>query len=776
MSTFLYRLGRLAYRRSWPFIAAWILVLAVVGGFSAAFATSPASSFSIPGLPAVETQDRMKELFPSAEDSVSAPSGSIVIRANEGTLRDPEVQHEVQAMLDEVKQTGALKNPDSIVDPATAAAGIEMKMRPQLEAQGMPPEEIAKDLASASPLSEDAKTGTVAVTFDAPTAQDVTTEQRQAVTDVLQNDHHHIQVAYNGNGFKDMAGPGGSSELIGLAVAAIVLLIAFGSLVAAGMPIISALIGVGLGSMGIMLTTAFTDQVTDMTPTLAVMIGLAVGIDYSLFIVARFRTELVRITNSQDLGPQEFSERVRSTDKQTRSHAMGLAAGTAGGSVVFAGLTVIIALAALSIINIPFLTAMALAAAGTVVIAVLVALTFLPALLGLWGKRAFSGRIPGPQVPDPENEKPTMGLRWVRRIRQHPALHLVAGVILLALLAIPAAHMRLAMPTDASEAPGTPARTAHEMVADGFGPGRTAPMIALVEMPDVPAQERPAVTAQAVHDFEAVEGVVNAQVVAMNDDSTAAQVLITPSTDAVDEATSNALQELRNNEAQFHDATGATYGITGATAVFDDMSDRLQDVLIPYIAIVLVLAFIVLMVVFRSIWVPLIAALGFGLSVAATFGVTVALFQEGWLGLISDPQPLISFLPIMLIGLVFGLAMDYQVFLVTRMREGYFHGKTAGNATANGFKHGARVVTSAALIMIAVFAAFIAQDMPFIRTMGFALASAVAIDAFIVRMTIIPATMYLLGDRAWAFPRFLQRIVPKVDIEGEKLAKEVPTT
>ena len=246
-------------------------------------------------------------------------------------------------------------------------------------------------------------------------------------------------------------------------------------------------------------------------------------------------------------------------------------------------------------------------------------------------------------------------------------------------------------------------------------------------------------------------------------------MLITPTGGATDAVTSQTLVDLRAHETDFHEETGASYGVTGATPIFDDMSERLADVLLPYIAIVLVLAFLVLMLVFHSIWVPLIAALGFGLSVAATFGVTVALFQEGWGGIVEDPQPLLSFLPIMLIGLVFGLAMDYEVFLVTRMREGYHHGKTAGNATANGFKHGARVVTAAALIMTSVFAAFALQDMPFIKTMGFALAAAIVFDAFVVRMMIIPATMFLLGDRAWWLPKWIDRILPNVDIEGEGL-------
>jgi RND superfamily putative drug exporter len=295
-------------------------------------------------------------------------------------------------------------------------------------------------------------------------------------------------------------------------------------------------------------------------------------------------------------------------------------------------------------------------------------------------------------------------------------------------------------------------------------------MLAVVDTIDLSAEERPAALATAIQEFISTDGVVNAQVVATTENLDTAQVLITPEFSATDPQTSETLQSLRSAEAGFAETTGANFGITGVTPIFDDISDRLQDVLLPYIAIVLVLAFLILLLVFRSIWVPLLAALGFGLSVAATFGVTVAIFQEGWFGIIDDPQPLLSFLPIMLIGLVFGLAMDYQLFLVTRMREGWAHGKTAANATANGFKHGARVVTAAALIMISVFAAFMAQEMVFIKTMGFALAVAVAFDAFVVRMMIIPATMFLLDEHAWWLPRWLDKILPKVDVEGEGIS------
>lgn len=771
MASFLYRLGSTAYRRSWPFLAFWLILLLAVGGLAGAFAQKPSSTFTIPGLDSVVTMEKMQETFPAAEDPTNAPTGNIVIQAPDGaTLTDPTINAEVNEMLAEIRDTGLLSNPETIVDPVMASQGLQAQMVPEMEAQGMPPEKIAADVATVSPLSRDETTGIVSVRFDEPSMMDVPAADIATVTDILDRyNEGDLTVVYNGNTFGATSGEiNMTSELIGLGVAALVLIITFGSVVAAGMPLISAIIGVGIGFLGIQLTTAVSDDISDMTPVLATMIGLAVGIDYALFIVSRFRTELIKATGANDLEPQDLAKRLRNMDQKTRAHAMGTAVGTAGSAVIFAGLTVLIALAALSIINIPFLTAMALGAAATVALAVLIALTFLPALVGLLGTRVFAARVPGVKAPDPEDDHPTMGLRWVRRVRRRPVTHLLVGVILLGLLAVPAANMRLAMPTDGTATPGTPPRIAHEITADAFGPGRDAPMIALLDLTDVDPQERPMVMGAGVEKFMTTDGVVNAQVVGTTDSLDAAQILITPEFAATNPRTSDTLEELRATDI------GVPFGITGATAIFDDISDRLQEVLLPYVGIVLTLAFLVLLLVFRSIWVPLIAALGFALSVAATFGITVAIFQEGWLGIIDDPQPLLSFLPIMLIGLVFGLAMDYQVFLVTRMREGWSHGKTAGNATSNGFKHGARVVTAAALIMISVFAAFMTQDMVFIKTMGFALAVAVALDAFIVRMMIIPATMFLLDERAWWIPRWLDRILPTVDVEGEGL-KDVRT-
>ena len=774
MSRFLYRLGSWSYRKVWPFLAFWLVLLIALGGLTAAFAKSPNPNFAMPDMDSTVTQEKMSERFGTGSDAMSEPSGTIVIQAPEGaTLTDQAVMGEMDAMIEELKATGALTGTEQLVNPVLAAGGMAQQMGQQMAAEGMPQEQIDSNLAALSPLSPDQTTGTLSVSFDAEEVMAIDPADRDAVTQILDEyDQGDLTVKYQGNAFNSMSeGMDMTAEVIGLIVAAIVLLVTFGSFVAAGMPLISAVIGVGVGILGVQISTVFTDSVSEMTPMLASMIGLAVGIDYALFIVARFRNELITSSGLNDLSPKELAAELKKMDKGSRAHAMGMALGTAGSSVVFAGITVVIALAALTIIGIPFLSTMAIAAAATVAVAVLVALTAIPGLLGLLGTKIFAGKVPGPKVPDPEDEKPTMGLKWVRQIRQRPVLNLVAGVLILGILAVPAANLSLAMPTDGTAKLGSPQRDAYEMTSDAFGPGRNAPMVAFVDTADIEAQERPLAYGAILDKFNSTDGVVNAQIVATTENMDAAQVLITPTTGATDAATTDTLNALREYRGQFQEDTGATFGITGVTPIFDDISERLTDVLLPYIAIVLVLAFIVLLLVFRSIWVPLIAALGFALSMAAAFGITVAIWQEGFAGIIDDPQPLLSFLPIMLIGLTFGLAMDYQVFLVTRMREGFIHGKTAGNATSNGFKHGARVVTAAALIMISVFAAFILIDEPFIKTMGFALAVGVAFDAFIVRMMIIPATMFLLGDKAWWIPRWLDKILPNMDIEGEALSE-----
>ena len=767
MAQLLYRLGRLAYLNRWKTLVVWLLLVAGMAAAAANLSQPLSNNFTIPGLESIEAQDEIKERFNTSDDALTAPTAKVIVQAPEGkTLEDSDVSADVDKLVTSLKDSGKLKDTDELVNPVMAAMGMKQQLTEQKAAQGIPQEQIDADLKAISPLSEDKRTGTIDITFDAEKAADVTSEQRNDITTIISNDSGNLTTAYSGNAFQDNESLGMQSELIGITVAAVVLIITFGSLVAAGLPLLTAVVGVAFGLMGVTAATGFTDSINSMTPTLASMIGLAVGIDYALFILSRFRSELIDHINGHDLTPKQLSTRLREIGREDRAHLAGLAVGKAGSAVVFAGLTVLIALAALTIVNISFLSAMALAAAATVAVAVLVAITLLPAILGLVGTRVFSVTAPFVTAPDPEQEKPTMGLRWIRQVRSRPFVFLGAGALVLILLAIPAMNLRLSMPTDGVTEPGSPRRVAYEMTEDAFGPGRNSPMIAVVDATSTPEDQRMQSFGAAVEKLQGTDGVSNAQIIALNDAQDTAQVLITPEYGATDERTSDLLHDLRNN--------ADNYKITGVGPMFEDISQRLNDALLPYLAVVLSLAFVLLMLVFRSIWVPLIATLGFALTVAATFGLTVLIWQQGFAGLVSDPQPLISFLPIMLVGIVFGLAMDYQVFLVSRMREGYVHGKTAGNAVANGFKHGARVVTAAALIMISVFAAFMLIDEKFIVVMGFALAVAVFFDAFIVRMTIIPATMFLLDDRAWRLPRWLDRMIPHVDIEGESLTRKAP--
>ncbi len=502
----------------------------------------------------------------------------------------------------------------------------------------------------------------------------------------------------------------------------------------------------------------FTDIGTT-TPVLATMIGLAVGIDYTLFILSRYRTEL------------------RHTDD--RAEAVGRAVGTAGSAVVFAGLTVLIALSMLFVVNIPFLTTMGLAAGATVLTAVLVALTLLPAVLGMLKRFAFGGQIrKRTQAHDAQGRIANNGVRWAQLIRGRPALVVLLVVLVLGTLALPARNLQLALPSDATAPTSTTQRKAADLIAQGFGAGRQAPLMLVVdgrqltaEDPRLAGQQRMEAFGKVVQWAAEQDNVANAQIVGVNEEGVGASVLVTPKTGQGDPATTDLLDALRAGTGDIEEQTGATVGITGLTAIEVDVSERLSDALPTYLAVVVGLAFLLLMVVFRSLLVPLTATLGFLLSVLATFGTTVAVFQEGTFGLV-DGQPLVSFMPMILIGIVFGLAMDYQVFLVSRMHEMYAHGDTAHEAILDGFRHGARVVTAAAIIMIAVFGAFILQDDQLIQSMGFALAIAILFDAFIVRMTLIPAAMYLLGDRAWWLPRWMDRIMPKIDIEGVGLRPE----
>ncbi|WP_070379937.1 MMPL family transporter [Rhodococcus sp. WMMA185] len=770
MATYLYRIGRFAYRRKGAVLGAWLAILVLMGVGAATLSGPTKDSFSIPGTPAQQAQDLMAERFPQAagDDPMNRLSARFVFAAPEGqTLESPQNQQAMDAVLAQVRgidqvQDAAKVDPATAQGPAAAMALVNPvvadeqfvnRARATAQDQGISEEQAVANARALSPLSPDKTVGYVEVPFKGGMADvdQALRDQIASAAEVGRDAGLNVQVS--GSAANEAEPPGGTSELVGIGVAAIVLILTFGSLVAAGLPLLTAIIGIGIGSLGITVATGFTD-LSSMTPTLAIMIGLAVAIDYSLFIVSRFRHEL--------------------TLTEDRSEAAGRAVGTAGSAVVFAGLTVIIALIALRVVGISFLSDMGAAAAFTVFIAVCIALTLLPAILGLFGRKAFAGKIPFLSSRDIEADadKPSVAQRFIGAVVRRPAVPLIAGVVLLGVVAVPAAGLNLALPSEGTADPSTSARQAYDLVSEGFGPGKNGPLLVVVDAQDatVPAGQA---FGEVLNTINAQDDVSNAQIVATNEAGDTAQILVTPNSAPSDPVTMDLVNSIRGAEAGLHDSIGVNYGVTGQTALEGDVSERLLEALVPYLAVVVGLAFILLLLVFRSVVVPLTATLGFLLSVAATFGATVAVFQEGWGGITSNPQPIVSFMPIFLIGVVFGLAMDYQVFLVTRMREEYVHGATAKQAVTVGFNHGARVVSAAAIIMISVFAAFIAEPNSFIKSIGFALAAAVFFDAFVVRMVIIPSVMALLGDKAWWLPAWLDKILPNVDIEGEKLRQNL---
>jgi len=758
----LYRLGRTAFRR-WPFfIAGWLVVLIAVGGFAATQSKPMSDAFSIPGIPSEKAADMQAELFPGAKDPFDQATVNVVVAAPKGsTLSDKEYAAEVDALVEDLAGLPQMPEKAPLANPVQAAEQQRQMIVEQATQAGTPRDAAEANAEAVSPLSPDGRVGQISFEFDVEAVADVEPETIEALRDVM--DEHRVdglQVEANGSGAAGMPEIGMTSELVGIAVALLVLVLTFGSLVAAGLPILTAVFGIGIGIAGVTAMTAFT-EIGSTTPMLATMIGLAVGIDYALFILARYRSEHDHTDDSEE--------------------AVGVAVGTAGSAVVFAGLTVLIALAALAVVRIPFLTTMGLAAASTVFIAVLVALTLLPAILGLLKSKAFGGQV-RKHAPAREDDGRVLnnGVRWARFVGRRSWAVALISVIVLGALAIPMKDLYLAFPTDSTASSDTTARKASDLTADAFGPGRDAPLLVVVDARDVPAEERGEVFGEVAAWAAGQDDVANAQVVASNevvDDkgavtepATGAQVMITPESGAEDKATKDLLSSLRDGQEDLEAETGSEIGITGLTAITTDVSDRLDDALPVYLAVVIGLAFILLMLVFRSILVPLTATFGFLLSVLATLGVTVAVFQEGAFGILEG-QPIVSFMPIFLIGLVFGLAMDYQVFLVTRMREAHVHGMSTREAVVDGFRNSARVVTAAALIMISVFAAFILIDEPIIKSMGFALAIAVLLDAFVVRMALVPALMYMLGEKAWWLPKWLDKILPNVDVEGESLER-----
>nr|WP_223183974.1 MULTISPECIES: MMPL family transporter [unclassified Streptomyces] len=713
-------MGRLAFRRRRLVALLWVALLAVAGIGAATAPAAPTSSFSMPGTEAQRAFDLLEERFPGgAADGATA---RIVFQAPEGRkVTDPAHKALVEQTVASLKSGS--DQIASVTDPYTAHA-----------------------------VSQNGSTAYISVAYKV-NAMELTDATREALTEAGEDARGQgLTVELGGDALMSMP-EGGAGEAIGVVIAGIVLVITFGSLVAAGLPLLTAIIGVGIGVSTIGALAKVLD-LGNTTSTLAMMIGLAVGIDYALFIVSRYRAELA--------------------EGREKEEAAARATGTAGSAVVFAGLTVVIALVGLAVVNIPMLTKMGFAAAGTVVIAVLIALTLVPALLGFAGDKVLGRKqrkgakgtegAKGARTADAPAVRDNGGTRWARFVLRRPILVLLVGVLGLGAIALPATSLKMGLPDDSVKPTSATERRAYDALSDGFGPGFNGPLLVVVDGDKATADK--AVTA-----IKSLKGWAAVTPPAPNEAGDAAMITVIPKDRPSSAATEQLVHDIRA-------ATGDEVMVSGAPAMNIDFSQKMNDALMPYLALVVGLAFVLLILVFRSVLVPLKAALGFLLSVVAALGAVVAVFQWGWLGSlfgVEQTGPIMSMMPIFMVGVVFGLAMDYEVFLVTRMREAYVHGERPAEAIVTGFRHSARVVTAAAVIMMAVFAGFITMSDQMVKMIGFGLAVAVLFDAFVVRMAIVPAVLALLGHKAWWLPKWLDRALPNVDVEGEALSKTSAT-
>ena len=727
MATLLYRLGHFSFKHAWPIIIAWVLILGAIVGGAVALGGKTSESFVIPGTESQQTIDKLSALFPQ----VAGAAAQVVYVAPDGTSINDAA------------------NKKAIEDMAAAIEKV-----PQVAAVVPPFSQYA-----ANAISTDGTTAYTQVQFTGPTTSIAKTSiaDLMATKSIAQADG--MRVEFGGDIFQNNTPTITPTEGLGVVFAAVVLIITFGSLLAAGLPLLSALIGVGISIGGITAVASFA-TVSSTAPLLAVMIGLAVGIDYALFILSRHRNQL-----AQGIEPKESAAQ---------------AVATAGAAVVFAGITVIIALLGLLVVGIPFLSTMGVASAFAVFVAVSIAVTLLPAIMGIAGKRlapkagSRAERRSLAAMSHEDKASRSMGARWVGIVMKAPVVFIIAVIGLLGVAAIPAFSLDLNLPTSGQQAADTTNRQAYDILAKGFGPGYNGPLVVAADITQ---------TTNIMGDLKSIAAelrtVPGVSFVSEGlPDSTVDTAIFRVIPDSAPDSpqTKVIVQELRDLSPTLQAKFGTPITVTGQTAAAIDISNLLTGALVPFGTLVVGFSIILLAMVFRSIAVPLKAALGFLLSVGASFGVAVAVFQWGWLGdVLNVPTtgPIISFLPILLMAILFGLAMDYEVFLVSGMREEYVKTGDAKRSVRVGFQHGARVVTAAALIMFFVFFAFVPEGTGAIKQIALALAVGVFIDAFLVRMTLVPAIMTLLGDKAWALPRWLDRILPNVDVEGQGLREHL---
>jgi RND superfamily putative drug exporter len=749
------RLGRWCHRRRGTVVLAWIAAVVVGVVLTGIIGQGYSTQFDLPDVESARGLDIMEANFPEGSDG---EGGTLVFRAEQG-VTDPAVQQAMTQFFTEVAAIDTVANVTSPFSPEGA-------------------QQVSQD-------------GTVAFArvglprdFTIEEAADLTKEVKAAIPDEVPG----LEVELGGQVFADFEPP--SSETLGLAFAIIVLILAFGSVLAMGLPVGTALAGIGVGTIiAGLLSNIFS--MPDFASVIGIMIGLGVGIDYALFIVTRYRENVHHGASGET--------------------ATAVAIDTAGRAVVFAGTTVVISLMGMLVMNVAFVSGMAIGAATVVAVTAIASITLLPALLGYAGDRieltrwrgliaaglvavaliglAFKApALYGPclalaavvliagfffaplkkEVPKraPKPLRETTSYRWSRIIQHHPWPAAITGVVILVVLALPFLGLRMGFSDEGNYAEDTTTRKAYDLIAEGFGPGFNGPLILATE---IPAGTDPATLDQVTQTIQGTEGVAFASPAQVNEAGTAARWFVTPETAPQDEATTNLVNDLRDDVLPAAtEGTGLDIAVTGNVAINVDFSEYLGARLPYFFAVVLGLSFLLLMVVFRSLLVPLKAVIMNLLSIGAAYGLVVAIFQWGWGGSLLgiEPAPIEPFVPMMMFAIVFGLSMDYEVFLLSRIREEYLKSGDSRRSVADGLAATARVITAAAAIMVVVFGSFLLENDRVIKLFGIGLASAVFLDATVVRMLLVPATMELLGDKNWWLPRWLDKLLPKIDVEG----------
>jgi RND superfamily putative drug exporter len=712
VSSFLYRLGRAAARGRVLVLAVWLVVLAAAGGGALLLNQGTDDTFAIPGSESQDALDHLKRVFPET----AGTSAQLVILAP-GRVDTPAIKAAVADAVNQIKkvdQVATAVDPfDNGVSKDGRAALIAVPLtvqQPQLHASTKTAlTSIADDLA--------AKTGT------------------------------HVYTG--GDAFSNRVPKLSPTEGIGLVIALLVLLLMFRSIIAAFMPLITAVLGVGV-SISLVYAATLVVPISSTAPMLAVMLGLAVGIDYALFLLSRHRDQLA--------------------DGLDVEESIARATATAGSAVIFAGLTVVIALLGLAVAGIPFLTTMGIAAAVAVALAVGIAVTLVPALMALAGPRLR----PKVKRARKKRAKPQIARWWVRTVTKVPLLTVVLVVAGLAVCAIPAVDLRLALPDNGTEEQGSPARDTYDVVSQHFGAGYNGPLIVTADI--ITSTDPVGLVNKIAGEIRTMPGVAAVPLATPNPKGDTGIIQVIPTTAPDSPQTDDLVRRLRDQEPHFQEAYGTKTAVTGITAVGIDVSAQLGSALLPFGILVVGLSLILLAMVFRSIWVPVKATAGYLLSVGVAFGATAFVFDQGHLADalgVTHTGSVISFLPIILMGVLFGLAMDYEVFLVSRIREEYVHNGDPHRAIESGFISASRVVVAAAVIMFAVFAAFVPEGSATIKPIAFSLAVGVFVDAFVVRMTLVPAVLALLGHRAWSLPPKLDRALPVFDAEGDSLVHEL---